>query len=514
VLWILIVAATALRLVLAASLGVGNDEAYHYLFAVHPDASDFDHPPMLALVESVGLALHGFHASALALRLGTVLLFAGSTWLMARITARLYGVTAGWLAAFALSVTGYYGVAAATFALPDGPLVFFWLLTLERLLAALEEPERLGPWVGAGLAWGGAMLSKYQAVFLPLATAVYLVLEPRARPNLRRPGPYVALGVGVGVVGFAPVIGWNAAHGWGLFVFQGGRGLGRPGFRPDRFAAFLAGQAGYLFPWIWIPLVRVLYRETRAVVERQAADPADRFLLCQALVPLLAFGAVALGQPVLPHWSLVGFLAAFPLLGKAWARRMVARAGRDGVRIAVLAALPVVLAAIVLLHARTGFLQQGGRAGIGLIPAKSDPTADFYGWDQVARALEQRGLLNQPNAFLFSDRWYVCGHLAFAIDRRRPVVCYNRRHAQNFTYWSRPEDWVGHDGLFVGVNDCTLVALDLARWFRRFEPLAEIPVVRNGVPIRVIHLYRGVSQVAPFPFGNDPKAQAAGPSRK
>ena len=47
-LFALIAASSALRLAWAASLGPGNDEAYHFLFAVHPDWSYFDHPPMLA----------------------------------------------------------------------------------------------------------------------------------------------------------------------------------------------------------------------------------------------------------------------------------------------------------------------------------------------------------------------------------------------------------------------------------------------------------------------------------
>ena len=77
--------------------------------------------------------------------------------------------------AFALNATAYYGVAAATFALPDGPLVFFWLLTLDRLAAALTATDRLGPWVGVGLAWGGALLSKYHAVYLPAAVLIALL---------------------------------------------------------------------------------------------------------------------------------------------------------------------------------------------------------------------------------------------------------------------------------------------------------------------------------------------------
>src|SRR4051794_1711631 len=90
-LWGLIAVSGLLRLVWAASLGPGNDEAYHYLFTVHRDWSYFDPPPMLALVASAGVALAGGVVSVLSLRLGFVLLFAGSTWLMARLASRFYG---------------------------------------------------------------------------------------------------------------------------------------------------------------------------------------------------------------------------------------------------------------------------------------------------------------------------------------------------------------------------------------------------------------------------------------
>ena len=95
------------------------------------------------------------------------------------------------------------------FALPDGPLLFFWLLTVDRLTVAVEEPEprRLTPWIEVGLAWGGAMLSKYHAVFLPMGAALYLLLDRRMRHRwLFRPGPYLALGVGLIV--FSPVLLW------------------------------------------------------------------------------------------------------------------------------------------------------------------------------------------------------------------------------------------------------------------------------------------------------------------
>ena len=162
---------------------------------------------------------------------------------MARLTSRFYGPRAGFLAALALNLSAYYTAAAGTFALPDGPLLFFWLLTLDRLAVALDAPGRPWPWVAVGLAWGGALLSKYHAVFLPAGTLLYLLLEPSARPWLRRPGPYLA--VVVGLLVFSPVIWWNATHEWISFAFQGGRALGAVRFRPETLAGG-DGRAGGL----------------------------------------------------------------------------------------------------------------------------------------------------------------------------------------------------------------------------------------------------------------------------
>ncbi len=56
-LWILIVGSAFIRLFAAVNLGLGNDEAYHFLYARHPALSYYDHPPMMAWIEIAGLAL-------------------------------------------------------------------------------------------------------------------------------------------------------------------------------------------------------------------------------------------------------------------------------------------------------------------------------------------------------------------------------------------------------------------------------------------------------------------------
>lgn len=508
-LWLLIVLSTLFRLAWAAGIGPGNDEAYHYLFTTHRDWSYFDHPPMLALIASAGRALTGGVDSLFTLRLGFVLLFAGSTWLMARLTERRYGASAGLFAAIALNVSAYYLLAAGTFALPDGPLLFFWLLTLDRLDAAFERPERLGPWIGVGLAWGGALLSKYHAVFLPAGALVYILVEPRARGCLRRAGPYLAAVIGLLV--FSPVIVWNATHHWASFAFQGGRALGTWRLDPVSLAISLFGPAAYLLPWIWFRLVQILVREGRTALR----GTGNRFLICQAIVPLAAFTALACVRPLLPHWTLVGFLSLFPLLGRDWEAHWTAAPRRFVRRLGLVAVVPIVIGVLAVVEARTGFLQEGRPGGLALLRPSSDPTAEMTGWEQVADELEGRGLLNKPGTFLFTSFWYHSGQLAFATrGSTTPVLCYNGRgDARSFAFWSRPEEWVGQDGILVAVNDHPNEPQCFDRWFARLEPITSFEVKRGGGSIRKIRLYRCVRQTLAFPFdrlgASAPGAQVA-----
>src|SRR5262249_55821682 len=149
---ILIAVTTAIRLCCSMALGLGNDEAYHYLYATHPSLSYFDHPPMMAWVEMAGLSLPGAGNAAWALRVGFIALFSGSTLILARLTTRYFGEKSGFLAALALNLTAYYGLAASMFALPDGPLLFFWLLTLDRLSLSVDDRsgDGLRYWIESG----------------------------------------------------------------------------------------------------------------------------------------------------------------------------------------------------------------------------------------------------------------------------------------------------------------------------------------------------------------------------
>jgi 4-amino-4-deoxy-L-arabinose transferase-like glycosyltransferase len=506
-LWILIAGSALIRLTYAVNLGLGNDEAYHFLYAIHPALSYFDHPPMMAWVGMAGLTLPGAGTSAWGLRLGFILLFAGSTRILARLTSRYYGDRAGFLAAFALNLTGYYGLAASTFALPDGPLLFFWLLTLDRLSVGLagHDPRALRPWIAVGLAWGGAMLSKYHAVFIPLGGGLFILLSrPMRRRWLFRPGPYLALGLGLIV--FSPVIIWNAHHGWVSFLFQGSRAVGSWLPRPDCLITALLAQAAYLLPWIWLPLVAILLRQWRAW-PRITADH-ERLWLCLAIVPMSIFTVVACFRPVLPHWGLIGLVSLFPILGRSWAARLEVDPRPWRRRLVAYAVLSMALIALTIVEFRSGWFQRGGDTPWGLLDARSDPTLDLFGWDQVAGRIRHLGLIDDSRTFVFTHYWYHSAQLAYALGGTSPVLCYNADDSRGFAYWSRPEEWVGRDGVLVLVGDePEIVAQYYARWFTHSERVSEFAVERHGKPVRRIRLYRCTRQRVAFPFRPSHAAQ-------
>lgn len=482
----LVLVTLGLRLAWAALLPASNDEAYHFLYATHPALSYFDHPPMTAWLAKLGIALCGGTVNELSLRLAFALLFAGSTLVAYRWAARWHGPRAGFFAALLLNLSGYHSVAGGL-ALPDAPFLFFALCTMWALGEALvAQPTRVRPWVWVGLAFGGALLSKYHGVFLPAGAVLYCLVTPGARRVLRTPGPYLAVAIGFAL--FAPVLVWNAQHDWASFRFQGGRAAGG-GFDPTGFLAVLLGPVAYLLPWVWAILawqLVKLVRRWRSVVG------TDRLAVCLAVVPLAAFTAVGCSRWVLLHWPLIGYVALLPTAGAAMARWADRNTVRSRWAVATMAGLLLAISGVGLAQARFGVFD--------FEVAGKDPLTDASGWDSVAAELEARGLLAEPNTAVITMRWFDSGQLAFALRERVPVLCYNIGDARGFAYWSRPDDWVGWNALYVTTTDNPDEPQIMGIVFRTVEPVASFPMTRGGKPFRTVWVYRCTDQYRGFPF--------------
>jgi 4-amino-4-deoxy-L-arabinose transferase-like glycosyltransferase len=479
---LVIVVGTIVRLWLAGITGLGYDESYMVGNARVFALSYLDHPPLHVWI--AGLAERLFASEApIVVRLPFVLLFAGSVWLMYRLTARLFGERAGLWAVIAFNLAPVFTLSHASWVLPDGPAIFFLLATANVVARILFDPLPLRSpplwWLAAGVLAGFALLSKFNTVFLIAAVFVTLLTVPTARRQLATVGPWLAV-LAVAVV-FLPVVLWNLDHGMVGFLFQARR-VGAPAVHPGFLAQDIGGELLYLTPWLAIPffisLVRALGTGTR--------DQRAWFMALAAVGPIAVFTCLALFQRGLPHWTMPGWLFAIPLFGRDAAELALRRPRFAQGYMAAVAAIFVVLLAAFLVQFEFGALIP--KTLVADNPA-IDPTVDLIDWTALRTALGERGLL-PPGAAVASPHWLYAGKTSYALGPEVPVVCICSE-PQQFAFRGDQQQWAGRDLVVVVPSNASRLWSNAAQYFDTLEPLSAVAITRNGATVMTLELSLG-----------------------
>jgi 4-amino-4-deoxy-L-arabinose transferase-like glycosyltransferase len=401
----------AVRLWLSAQLPLIADEAYAVVVTRIPSLSYFDHPLLGFDFARFAAWLFGSEAS-IVVRLPHVLFGSLSAWLMFLVTQRAFGAAAGFWAVAWYSVAPFFLVSAGQFVVPDGPLNFFLLVTLWLVLPDLLEDRRphWRRWLLAGAALGLAALSKYTAALFGFGAAVLLLTSARGRTILASPGPWAA-GV-VALLCLAPIVIWNAQNGWVSFGFQSGRATGG-GFNPLNFLGVQLGQAGFMLPWVW---AAAIYLIARGLLWPRR--PAERIFAVLAAIPVALFDVIAMfGREILPHWSMPGFLFAFPLLG-LWCASMTEKHPKP-IRVAFAASgvLVIALALGAVLQIRTAAITRALD-----LPERSDFDWTFLAWDALREDFAARGIAGAEDAFIVPASWLTGGKAGYALGPSLPIA--------------------------------------------------------------------------------------------
>ena len=463
--WLLILCTGLVRLGLGAAIGLGVDESYMVSAGRGLRLGYFDHPPVSWWMSGGVVWLVGSEA-AWVVRLPFVAAFAGSTWVMARLTAGMFGAWAGVWAAVAFNVAPVFGVTTGGWVLPDGPMVLGLLAAVFCLVRGVERGG-WGWWLGAGAAAGGAVLSKYSAAVVLTGGVVALATVPGWRGWWRRPEPYVA-GV-VAMVVFAPVVIWNASNGWVSFAFQGGRAAVAR-FQPFGPVVVLAGAAGFLLPWVWAGLMAGLWRGMQG-------GPGQRFgwlMAWLAVGPIVVFAVVALwSRSVLFHWAMPGYLFLFPVLGAWLAEWRGARRWAVGSACLVAVGLGVGVSEV-----RWNWL--------GWVRPGLDPGLQAVDFTPLRGVLEARGLLGQAVA---APSWNDAGKVDYALGGRVDVVAMTE-DARQFGFRARPA--LGADVLIVAPRqDEARIRGAYAGRFGSIEVLVPAEMVLPGRGVVMVPLFMG-----------------------
>ena len=471
-----------MRFVLAASIGLGVDESYAVAVARQFSLSTFDHPPLHFWIAGAMARLAGSEAGAV-VRFPFVFLFIGTTWVIYRLGTRLFGEAAGAMAALLLNLSVVFSVTTAGWVLPDGPLMLAMLASVWVIAGILfgSASHATARWALAGLLAGLAMLSKYHGVFVLGGTFLFLLTSAPHRKWLRHPGPYV--GTVIALACFTPVVVWNSRHGWASFAFQGSRASGTGGLHLTPMFANIAGQAAWVLPWIWLPLVAVLWRALRG----GPGDAKRWFLACVAILPIAVFTLVALrGEVGLPHWQAPGYLMLFPLLGASVAERLAQGDARTRrwLRASVWGFLALV--GLLATQTATGWLSRAIPAAF----AKGDPTADAVDWRELRQAIAAHGNIPR-NGFVAAPSWIQAGKASVGLGPGVNVLCLCA-DPHHFLYMQNDSAWLGADAVIVKkVKPNDDVIAEFGPYFESVTPLGVIPITRHGETVMRVALYKG-----------------------
>ena len=451
---------TLVRLAFGASLGLGVDESYMVTAGRVLSLGYFDHPPASWWLSWAAAHLFGSEAAIL-VRLPFIALFALSTWLMFRL--------GGFWAALLLNLSPVFGVTTGTWVLPDGPLDCALLGAALCLLRALER-GKLAWWLGTGLCAGLALFSKYSAILTLAGAGIFLLTSPSHRRLLATPKPWLALIIALLI--FSPVLIWNAQHGWASFAFQGGRAEGLR-FHPLAPLVTLAGEALFVLPWIWLPMMAVWI----AALRRGPRDWRSWLLCCLAAPPIVLFALISAwsSQRVLFHWAAPGYLMLFPLLGEAVASRM----NQPQVRRLVwgTAAFVVLAVAVVATQVRFDWLPITAFV-------RRDPDLDAIDWTSLRDALAL-----QPGTIIAVPNWRDAGKIAYALGPQVTTLCLNRDGRQ-FNLAFPPSRFIGDDMLILAPEHGDRVPEELGGIFDTIEPLAPVMVRHAGRALLTVSVFR------------------------
>ena len=425
--WLLVISAIV-RGVLAAWMEFGNDEVYYWTYALYPDWSHFDHPPMVGWVIQL-FSLNLLFGSEFFIRLASVVIMNANTYIIFRIGKDLKDATTGLYAALLYTASIYAFVITGIFIMPDTPLMLFWLLAvwtaIKYFLVKVPEPvegptdsetvlrQAQQPWllIFFGLFTGLAMLSKYSGVFLWVGMGLYILVFNRKQLK----NPYLYLSLLISAICCIPILYWNIKYNFASLSFHGER-VGGGALNFSTFGTELAGEFFYNNP---VNFVLAIIAVVAAFKKRLNLEKsAQRLILCIALPMIALFWVFSLTRPTLPHWNAPAYVSLI-LLSAAYLKDK-----HETLPQSIIAALSVLLITLVVgvAEIKTGFIPLDKHTEPEQI-GRDDFTVDMYGWRQLGEKFADfraqkiaEGLMDEEDGIV-ANQWFPLANLDYYVAR-------------------------------------------------------------------------------------------------
>ena len=440
--WLLAISAV-LRGILAAWMEFGNDEVYYWTYALYPDWSHFDHPPMVGWVIQL-FSLNLLFDSEFFIRLASVVFMTANTYIIYRIGKDIKDARTGLYAALLYTASIYAFVITGIFIMPDTPLMLFWLLAIwmaikyfpglprsarndnndtlsviarrndeaiqkKTVLLQAQQPRFL---LLFGLFAGLAMLSKYSGVFLWVGMGLYILIFNRKQLK----NPYLYLSLLISAICCIPILYWNLQNDFISFSFHSER-VGGNSINFSTFGTELAGEFLYNNPIVFVLAFIAIFAALKKKINME--KPVQRLILCITLPMVVVFWVFSLMRPTLPHWNAPAYVLLI-LLSAAYLRDKQA----EKLPKSIIVALSVLLITLVVgvAEIKTGFIPLDRHTNPEQL-GRDDFTLDMYGWRQLGEKFADfreekiaEGVMKSEDGIV-ANQWFPLANLDYYVAR-------------------------------------------------------------------------------------------------
>ena len=486
-----------IKIIPASIVELGNDEVYYWTYALFPDWSHFDHPPMVGLTIqffTLNLAVN----AEFFIRLGSLLLSSANIILLFKLVKRIYSLEAAYISSFLFTASIYLNVICGLFILPDTPQMFFVMLALMFGVPAITVntyTKRDGVnLILFGIFTGLAMLSKYHSLFLWFGFGLDILFNDRGW--LKRPSLYISILVTFIVM--IPLIYWNIKNHFISFAFHSSRiGLFSSPVRPESFLQFNLGQIFYQNPVSFVVYVLTLVSLFRKGSTELTST--NKLLLYLSLPLILIFTLSALFKDTLPHWTGPAFIGLI-ILSSNWLCENLPVNRRKVLNTLIGAnALIVLIVLLGILQINYGILYAPKKGEDPRKLGRDDVTLDMYGWRQAEikfhHFLKQEGIeeKNYSKVKIISNNWFPAANLDFYIAHPLNIdlLVFGSLEQTHKYFWINKRRKInrGDKIYFIDSSQYYTDPEWLAGKFGRIVPRDTISIIRNGKTVKNLFVF-------------------------
>jgi 4-amino-4-deoxy-L-arabinose transferase-like glycosyltransferase len=492
-LWWLIGISVGIKIILSYLLELGNDEVYYYTYALQPDWSHFDHPPMVGwMIRIFTFNLHWL--SDLSMRLGSIFCAALSTLVVFESGTLIKNEKAGWISALLYSLSIYTSIIAGLFVMPDSPQLLFFSLSIYFMLSWVMKPlifKRLD-WILLGLFIGLATLSKIHGLYLWVGFVLFILFnQPK---TLKQQHLYLA--IIITLLCLTPIIYWNIQNDFITYQYHSKRVM-HSGFSWSNFMTQLVGELLYQNPLVYIAIVISLIRIKKVRFQAKSAQ-AIHLLLWLSIPLILTFWVISLFNATLPHWTGPAYISLFLIAGVYWStysRKVIPVL----LKWAIAFTGALVIGFVLLVYVFPKQLGSHDKENLG----EYNPINDVTGWQYFSENFknlyikdQQSGAMSK-NASIIVHKWFPGGHLLFYTARPlgiKVLAVGALEDVHKFAWLNKDQAnlSIGEDAYFITPSN--LPANPTSLYQSYFVSVQSVPdtisIKTKGVLLRHFYVYR------------------------